>query len=113
MKFLDGIIDKKKNSIKILNLKNLEHLSNVLSFISLKEDSIFKGKFELNFKIIYIAERIYYQNKKTNNKVYLSAILSKNKYFRTKQFWRNVIELKLAHKLNDHIERLRNITLPE
>ena len=111
--FLDGIIDKKKNSIKILNLKNLEHLSNVLSFISLKEDSIFKGKFELNFKIIYIAERIYYQNKKTNNKVYLSAILSKNKYFRTKQFWRNVIELKLAHKLNDHIERLRNITLPE
>ena len=111
--FLDGIIDKKKNSIKILNLKNLEHLSNVISFISLKEDSIFKGKFELNFKIIYIAERIYYQNKKTNNKVYLSAILSKNKYFRTKQFWRNVIELKLAHKLNDHIERLRNITLPE
>ena len=111
--FLDGIIDKKKNSIKILNLKNIEHLSNVLSFISLKEDSIFKGKFELNFKIIYIAERIYYQNKKTNNKVYLSAILSKNKYFRTKQFWRNVIELKLAHKLNDHIERLRNITLPE
>ena len=111
--FLDGIIDKKKTSIKFINLKNLEHLSNIISYISLKEDSIFKGKFELNFKIIYIAERIYYQNKTNNNKVYLSAILSKNKYFRTKQFWRNVIELKLAHKLNDHIERLRNITLPE
>ena len=111
--FLDSIIDKKKNSIKFVNLKNLEHLSNIISFISLKEDSIFKGKFELNFKIIYIAERIYYHNKKNNNKVYLSAILSKNKYFRTKQFWRNVIELKLAHKLNDHISRLRNITLPE
>ena len=111
--FLDSIIDKKKNSIKFVNLKNLEHLSNIISFISLKEDSIFKGKFELNFKIIYIAERIYYHNKKTSNKVYLTAILSKNKYFRTKQFWRNVIELKLAHKLNDHISRLRNITLPE
>jgi hypothetical protein len=111
--FLDAIIDKKKTSIKINNLKNLVHLSNIISYISLKEDSIFKGKFELNFKIIYIAERIYYQNKSNNNKVYLSAILSKNKYFKTKQFWRNVIELKLAHKLNDHIERLRNITLPE
>ena len=111
--FLDSIIDKKKTSIKFSNLKNLEHLSNIISYISLKEDSIFKGKFELNFKIIYIAERIYYQNKAKNNKVYLCAILSKNKYFRTKQFWRNVIELKLAHKLSDHIERLRNITLPE
>ena len=111
--FLDSIIDKKKTSIKFSNLKNLEHLSNLISYISLKEDSIFKGKFELNFKIIYIAERIYYQNKAKNNKVYLCAILSKNKYFRTKQFWRNVIELKLAHKLSDHIERLRNVTLPE
>ena len=111
--FLDGIIDKKKTSIKFFNLKNLEHLSNIISYISLKEDSIFKGKFELNFKIIYIAERIYYQNKSNNNKIYLSAILSKNKYYRTKQFWRNVMELKLANKLNDHIERLRNITLPD
>jgi hypothetical protein len=111
--FLDSIIDKKKTSIKFFNLKNLEHLSNIFSCISLKEDSIFNGNFELNFKIIYIAERIYYQNKSNNKKTYLSAILSKNKYFRTKQFWRNVIELKLAHKLNDHIERLRNITLPE
>jgi len=111
--FLDCIIDKKKNSMKFNNLKNLKHLANIISFITLKEDSIFKGNFELNFKIIYIAEGIYYQNKSNNNKVYLSAILGKNKYFRTKQFWRNVIELKLAKKLCDHIQRLRNLTLPE
>ena len=111
--FLDCIIDKKKNSMKFNNLKNLKHLANIISFITLKEDSIFKGNFELNFKIIYIAEGIYYQNKLNNNKVYLSAILGKNKYFRTKQFWRNVIELKLANKLCDHIQRLRNLTLPE
>ena len=111
--FLDSTIDKKKNSMKYNNLKNLNHLANIISFITLKEDSIFKGNFELNFKIIYIAERIYYQNKSNNNKVYLSAILSKNKYLRTKQFWRNVIELKLANKLSDHIKRLRNLALPE
>ena len=111
--FLDSIVDKKKNSMKFNNLKNLKHLANIISFITLKEDSIFKGNFELNFKIIYIAERVYYQNKSNNNKVYLSAILSKNKYFRTKQFWRNIIELKLANKLCDHIKRLRNLNLPE
>ena len=111
--FLDSIVDKKKNSMKFNNLKNLKHLANLISFITLKEDSIFKGNFELNFKIIYIAERVYYQNKSNSNKVYLSAILSKNKYFRTKQFWRNIIELKLANKLCDHIKRLRNLNLPE
>ena len=111
--FLDSILDKKRNLSKFSNLKNLQHLSNIISFISLNEDSIFEGKFEINFKIIYIAEGLYYQNKSNNRKVYLSAVLSKNKYFRTKQFWRNVIELKLAHKLCDHIKRLRNITLPE
>ena len=111
--FLDNIVDIKKPSVKYLNLNNLEVLSNVLSYISLNEDSIFKGKFELNFKIIYAAERVFYQNKYNNNKIYLSAVLSKNKYFRTRQFWRNIIELKLAHKLCDYIERLRNLKLPE
>ena len=111
--FLDNIVDIKKPSVKYNNLNNLEILSNILSFISLNEDSIFKGNFEFNFKIIYAAERIFYQNKYNNNKIYLSAVLSKNKYFRTKQFWRNIIELKLAHKLCDYIERLRNLKLPE
>ena len=111
--FLDNLVDIKKTSVKYTNLNNLEILSNILSYISLNEDSIFKGKFELNFKIIYSAERIFYQNKFNNNKTYLSATLSKNKYFRTKQFWRNIIELKLAHKLCDYISRLKNLKFPE
>ena len=94
--FLDNIVDIKKPSVKYSNLNNLEILSNILSYISLNEDSIFKGKFELNFKIIYSAERIYYQNKYNNNKIYLSAILSKNKYFRTKQFWRKYNRIKIS-----------------
>ena len=67
--FLDNLVDIKKPSVKYGNLNNLEILSNILSYISLNEDSIFKGKFELNFKIIYAAERIYYQNKFNNNKM--------------------------------------------
>ena len=112
--FLDLLLEKKKSTpLKFKNLKNLECLSHILSYISLQNDSIFKGKFELNFKIILISESIFYQNKTNLNKVYLSAILSKNKYFRTIQFWRNVIELKLSNKLCDHIERLKGLILPE
>ena len=113
-KFMDALLEKRKiSSIRFNNLKNLEHLANALSYITFKEDSIFEGKFELNFKIIFLAERIFYKNKINNNKVYLSAILSKNKYYRTKTFWKNVMELKLANKLQDHILRLKNYILPE
>ena len=45
--------------------------------------------------------------------MYLSAILSKNKYYRDKHFWRSIMELKLVHKLGDHIECLKKIVLPE
>ena len=113
-KFMDNLLEKRKiSSIRFNNLKNLEHLANVLSYITFKENSIFESKFELNFKIIYMAERIFYKNKINNNKVYLSAILSKNKYYRTKTFWKNVMELKLANKLQDHMIRIKNYILPE
>ena len=106
--FLDALIEKNKSSLKFQNLKNLELLSIPISYISLKQGSIFEGQFELNFKIIFIAERFFYQNKINNNKVYLSALLSKNKFYRTKLFWRNVLELKLVNKLEDHISRMKN-----
>ena len=111
---IDCLLDLKTSSaIKFTNLKNLNHLANIISYITLKNSSILDKKFELNFKIIFISEKIYYLNKINNNKVYLSAILSKNKYFRSKYFWRSIMELKLAHKLGDHIERLKKIVLPD
>lgn len=111
---IDCLLNLKTSStIKFNNLKNLNHLANILSYITLKNSSILEKNFELNFKIIFISEKIYYQYKNNNNKAYLSAILSKNKYYRSKYFWRSVMELKLAHKLGDHIERLKKIVLPE
>ena len=50
----------------------------VLGYISLHQSSIFNGQFDLNFKIIFIAERIFYKKKATNDKIYLNALLSKN-----------------------------------
>ena len=110
--FIEVLVEKNKTSLKFQNLKNLELLSTPISYITLKQSSIFDGNFELNFKIIFIAERFFYQNKVNNNKVYLSAILSKNKFYRTKLFWRNILELKLVNKLDDHILRLKNVVLP-
>ena len=111
---IDCLLNLKTSSVlKFNNLKNLNHLANILSYITLKNSSILEKNFELNFKIIFISEKIYYQYKNNNNKAYLSAILSKNKYYRSKYFWRSVMELKLAHKLGDHIERLKKIVLPE
>ena len=81
----------------------------VLIWQTLKNSSILEKNFELNFKIIFISEKIFYLNKENNNKVYLSAILSKNKYLRTSQFWRNFLEFKLANKLCDSIERINDV----
>ena len=113
-KILNYLLEKKGiSSLVFANLQNLEHLANILGYISLHQSSIFNGQFDLNFKIIFISERIFYRKKLTNDKIYLNALLSKNKYFRTKQFWRNVLELKLVNILKDHISRFGNLKIKE
>ena len=116
-RFLDYILAQKKGlSIKFANLNNLKHLSNILTYITLSQESISSGQFELNFKIIYLAERVFHQTMLENGattKTYLSALLSRNKYYRSKCFWMDIIELKLANKLQDHIKRLKKVNLPE
>ena len=109
-KILNYLLEKRGiSSLVFLNLQNLEYLSNILGYITLHKSSIFEGQFDLNFKIIFIAERIFYLKKSTNDKIYLSALLSKNKYYKTKQFWGDFVELKLANKLADHIKRFKNL----
>ena len=105
--FVDCLLNK-NNEVSILkfsNLKNLEYLSDCLNYIILREDSILEGNFEINIKIIYISEKTFFQNEENNDKIYLSALLSKNKYLRTSQFWRDILEFKLANKINDSIQR--------
>ena len=95
--------------IKFSNLKNLECLSDCLNYIILREDSILGGNFEINIKIIFISEKTFFQNEENNDKVYLSAVLSKNKYLRTSQFWRNILEFKLANKISESIKRFNDV----
>jgi hypothetical protein len=44
--FLDVLVGKNKSSLKFQNLKNLELLATPISYISLKQNSIFSGNFE-------------------------------------------------------------------
>ena len=111
-KILIDCLLNKNNELSVLkfkNLKNLNHLGDCLNYISLREDSIFKGNFELNVKIIFLAVKLFYLNEENNDKIYLSAILSKNKYLRTSQFWRNYLEFKLANKICDSIDRFNDV----
>lgn len=110
-RFLDSILEKKTIfTVQFSNLNNLSHLSDVISFITFfKKDNNNSTNLEINFTIVFIAERVYYRNKDDNTKVYLSALLSRCKYFRTKFYWRDFLELKLANKLDDHILRLKKV----
>ena len=109
--FVDCLLNKNTelSILKFKNLKNLEDLGNCLNYAILREDSIFEGNFEINLKIIYISEKAFYMNEENNDKIYLSAILSKNKYLRTSQYWRNILEFKLASKINEAIKRFNDV----
>lgn len=114
-KLLNCLLEQKKEvTVVFKNLPNLRHLSIILSYITLNQAStITSPNFDLNFKIIYLAERLYYQNMKDNSKTYLSALLSCNKFYRGKLFWKDIIEFRLSNKLTDHIKRLKQTKLRE
>jgi hypothetical protein len=63
----------------------------------------------LILKLYLLLKEYFIKKKTTNDKIYLNALLSKNKYYRTKQFWRNILELKLANKLVEYIKRFKNL----
>ena len=109
--FVDCLLNmnNKLSILKFLNLKNLEYLGTCLNYAILREDSMYEGNFEINLKISYISGKTFYLNQENNDKIYLSAILSKNKYLRTSQYWRNILEFKLANKINEAIKRLNDV----
>ena len=112
--FLALIIEKtKKGYTEFLNLNNLELLGEIFSLLAINNSSIMSNKFDLNFAIIFIAQKTYYYDKETNKKIFLCAILSKNKYFRTKTFWKNICEVKLSYKINELVLKINDMDFPK
>ena len=100
--FIDKIIIKERKNISIhfLNYSNFQDFSNILITISLNNNSIKKSFFDINFAIIYIAERTYYIN--NNTKMYLCMLLSKNELFSSRVFWTELIEKKVNKLILDN-----------
>ena len=108
--FIDLILsDKKALSIIFLNFDNLNHFSNILNTITINISDLYCENYDLNFAIIYIAGRTFFKNstdsKITQEKIYLSAILSLNALYSTKSFWIDLIELKIARKVEESVRK--------
>jgi len=104
--FLKSLSNYYQNNsfVEIKCLNNLYHLSNFLSILinNIKSNKI---HFYLNFIIIYIAEKtIYYDINNSFNNYYLSKLL-KNKNITQIDFWKELIEKKIASVAELQIKR--------
>lgn len=104
--FIDKIIlrEKKNLAIKFLNYNNLAHFTNILITISLNVDTIEHENYDINFAIIFIAERTYY-NVDEHNKIYLCALLARNKLYSSRKYWMDLMELKINRRIDHQVKK--------
>ncbi len=107
--FIDKILDRytKVIGIQILNENNFERLSSIFSNI-INNKIIQNELFEINFAICYMSEKTFYQSELNPfYKVYLCQLLSeKNPNLKTKNFWQNLLILKINNALIQKTEIL-------
>ena len=108
--FLDFFISSRKSVFYIFkNINNLQYLSNIINTINTSKNKETQYLNDINSGIIYIAEKTYCKH--NNEKIYLCAILSQNKLYKSKQFWIDLIEFKLARRLEEHLQHLQSIEI--
>ena len=117
-KFATTILDKmlQEHFIHDLNYQfkiknNFDCLIQILNDIALNKDvSEYSNKsFEMNFAIIYIAEKVYFEDEKNNRKYICSILTEKCNIFKEKNFWENLFEFKI----NSTIKKLTDKELKE
>ena len=109
--FIDYFFSTKKTSFYIFyNLNNLQHLANIFNAISFNFEKK-KELYDINFALIFIAEKTYCWLKEKNEKIFLCALLSQNKFYGSNAFWNSLIEFKLARKLEEHLAHLMKIDI--
>ena len=97
---------QKSSFIKLSNLENLNLLSQLLNSI-LKIATANQNLYEVNYIVIFLAEKIIFFNKENAyNKSYLNNILSKNEYFSEQKFWMDLItkKIQILGELNANME---------
>ena len=109
-KFFDNFISSKKTMFYVLsNIENLQIFANIINSIniSIKKDNQYL--YDINSAIIYISERTYCKH--LNEKIFLCAILGQNKFYKSKEFWIELIEFKMARRLEEHLKHLQSIEI--
>ena len=113
-KFAATIIDKmlREYFMRKLNYQfkikdNFNCLVQILNDIALNNDiSDYSNKsFEINFAIIYIAEKVFFDDENNKRKYICSILAQKCHIFREKNFWENLIEYKINSIVTKLIEK--------
>ena len=86
--------EKGRSSFIFLNYDNMMDLANILTTITLSMESRKHNLFDLNFEVIYLSENSYFQ-KDNDTKIFLCSVISRNKIYSSKLFWKEMIELKI------------------
>lgn len=81
---------------RLYNYHNMRHLSNAVNALAL----IDSASSPTIFGLIFIAEKTFYQSEE-GSKTYLCSVLSENKLFHTKKFWRDLFKMKYSKRIEN------------
>ena len=86
--------------IRMLNEKNIEHFSNILTTILLSNNLDKNELDNISVNVIYYGERVYYLIPDSENKkIFLCGFLNKVPLFKCIYFWESAIKYKLIFRL--------------
>ena len=96
---------KKHVFVNIQCLDNLHHLANIIVMIVANTLNNVNA-FNLNFAIMYIAEKTVYINPDNIfNKCYLCNLLSKNKVFKNRDYWTRLMRIRIAMVIDGEVKQ--------
>ena len=114
---IDKVLEKYTSSIGVqfFNENNFLKYAKMINAVLLNED-IQKNLFEINFAIIYISEKTFYQKEENPfYKRYLCKIISElNENIKNKEFWNKLLQIRINITMEEEVKkRILKITKEE
>ena len=111
VKFAEHIIDKMLGEVfqkpiyyEFKNFEKFDNVKQILIDISMNKE-VRENIIEMNFGIIFIAEKGFYYDKKKKKKKYLSKeIVKEDNNFKSKYFWQKLLENKILSSVDKTLE---------
>ena len=111
VKFAEHIIDKMLGEVfqkpiyyEFKNFEKFDNVKQILIDISMNKE-VRENIIEMNFGIIFIAEKGFYYDKNENKKKYLSKeIVKEDNNFKSKYFWQKLLENKILSSVDKTLE---------